>query len=285
MTSAARAGYDSRVLKRLVTLVGVVGMLLGAARAGDAAPRRRAPAKGLAAETVRQLAAELASEKEEVATAAARRLGELGGAEANAPLVEALSVGMSPFVAAEALAALGKLKDPHALPVLALYAGYVDAKVRTAAVKAIGQIPGAGATELLLDRLGDAAPPVRAAAAEALAERKDARAASRLFRLVARNDAGAAGPLGALMPPDEVPRLAELRGRVDDGVLASALGEFVKRGDVPDRLRVDVVRTLGGIPGAAATAALVEYLASIPDTDQRPSKDEAQKLIDKRGAK
>jgi hypothetical protein len=124
---------------------------------------------------------------------------------------------------------------------------------------------------------------VRAAAAEALAARKERRAEKRLFLLVARNDAGAAGPLGTIMAPDAVPRLAELHGRVDDAVLATALGEFLKRGEVPDRLRLDVVRTLGGLTDAAATAALVEYLASVPERDTRPSKEEAQKVLEQKG--
>jgi hypothetical protein len=87
-----------------------------------------------------------------------------------------------------------------------------------------------------------------------------------------------------LIAPDDVPKLAELRGSIDDAVLATALGEFLKRPSVPDRLRVDVIRTLGRVPGAVATTALVEYLASIPEKDNRASKDEAQKTVDARGA-
>ena len=62
-------------------------------------------------------------------------------------------------------------------------------------------------------------------------------------------------------------------------------GGAVKRDDVPDKLRVDVLRTIGGLAGAAATTALVEYVASIPAKDARPSKREAQKLLDERGSK
>ena len=68
-------------------------------------------------------------------------------------------------------------------------------------------------------------------------------------------------------------------------MLATAMGEFLKRPEVPDRLRLDVVRTVGRLPGAGATAALVEYLASVPEKDRRPSRDEAQRLIDQRGEK
>jgi HEAT repeat protein len=237
---------------------------------------------GLAGEVAGQLGKELASEDDDVAVAAAKRLGELG---ASAPLIAALSVGLRPAVAAEALTALGKTKDARALPALVLYAGNINTAVRLAAVKGLGRLGDARSADVLLERLGDGQPQVRAAAAEALAARKEARAEARLLLLVARNDAGAAAPLGALLTPSAVPRLADLHGRIDDAVLATALGEFLKRPDVPDRLRIDVVRTIARLPGASATAALVEYLASVPEKDQRPSKEEAQRLLDERGDK
>jgi HEAT repeat protein len=217
------------------------------------------------------------------ASAAAKRLGESGAPNAGEPLAELLSVGTGPAVAIDALTALALLKDARSIQVLTLYAGNRNVPVRRAAVMALAALPDERVVGTLLERLGDSAADVRAAAAEALAARQDARAAPRLYKLVAKNDPGAAAPLGAVIPPDEVPRLAELRGRVDDAVLAPALGEFLKRPDVADRLRVDVVRTLARIPGAAGTAALAEYLTSIPPGDTRASKDEAQRAVDTRG--
>ena len=62
-----------------------------------------------------------------------------------------------------------------------------------------------------------------------------------------------------------------------------ALGDYVKRPDVPDKLRIDVLRTIGGLSGAVATTALVDYVASVPAKEDRASKKEAQKLLDERG--
>ena len=64
--------------------------------------------------------------------------------------------------------------------------------------------------------------------------------------------------------------------------MAATLGDYAQRGDVPDRLRLDVVRTIAKLAGAEATTALVEYIASVPAKDDRPSKREAQKLLDER---
>ena len=60
--------------------------------------------------------------------------------------------------------------------------------------------------------------------------------------------------------------------------------DYAQRGDVPDRQRLDVVRTIAKLAGADATTALVEYVASVPAKDDRPSKREAQKLLDEREA-
>jgi HEAT repeat protein len=268
-------------------LVAGILVVLGPGAAEARAGRGKAAGKVArpAGEASPQLVAELASDKDPTAAAAARRLGELGGAASADALASALALGVRPAVAVEALGALGKIRDPRSLPVVSLAVGNSNVPVRVAAVKTLGRMADARGVELLLDRLGDQAPPVRAAAAEALAARKETRAEKRLFMLVTRNDAGAAGPLGAVMSPDSIPRLAELHGRIDDAVLSSSLGEFIKRPEVPDRLRLDVVRTLAQLDGAASTAALVEYLASVPDRDTRPSKEEAQKVLDRRGVK
>jgi HEAT repeat protein len=217
------------------------------------------------------------------AISAAQRLGDSGQKQAAEPLGELLAIGTLPNVAIEALGSLEKLHDSKSLQVLTLYTGNRNVTVRKAALKALAALNDPRVPGVLIERLGDSASEVRAVAAERLAERKEPRAADRLFKLVAKNDAGAAAPLGQLIKPDNVPQLAELRGRVDDAVLATALGEFLKRKDVADRLRVDVIRTLARMPGAAATTALVEYVASIPDRDNRPSRGEAQRLVDTRG--
>ena len=168
---------------------------------------------------------------------------------------------------------------------LDLYTGHRAPELRQRAIKALGTIKDPRVVPTLLARLGDAAPGVRAAAGEALAARRETTARPRLFALIKRGDMSAASPLAALATPDMIPQIAELAGSVDEGVLATTLGEYVQRGDVPDRLRVDVVRTISGMGGAAATTALVEYIASVPAKDDRPSKREAQRLLDTAGGR
>jgi HEAT repeat protein len=259
-----------------------------------AAPSRRAP---LSADRLEALRAALEGPDDAGALEAATALGSSGAPNAGDPLVETLAIGATAARTEMALDALAKLGQAGALAglgdrpleILQLYAGHRVPDLRRRAVKALGTLrdPRLAPTvvPVLLARLGDASADVRATAGEALADRHEVKAAARLFALVKRGDAAGAESLAAVATPDLVPQIAELAGSVDDGVLATTLGEYVKRDDVPDKLRVDVLRTIGGLAGAAATTALVEYVASIPAKDTRPSKREAQKLLDERGSK
>ena len=253
--------------------------------AKDAADKKALPAARLdAARTA------LAGEDDAAAIAAAQSLAGAAAANAAEPLAELLAVGTSPARAEAALDALAKLgaggalTAPRALEVLELYCGHHAPEIRQRAIKALGTIKDPRVVPTLVARLGDVAPGVRAAAGEALAARKERAGTPRLFALVKRGDAGAASPLAALATPDLIPQIAELAGTVDDAVLATALGDYAQRSDVPDRLRLDVVRTIAKLSGAGATTALVEYVASVPAKEDRPSKREAQKLLDQQGS-
>jgi hypothetical protein len=257
-----------------------------AARADKAA----AGTPGLPADRVEALRLALVGADDAAAIEAAATLGASGASAAAEPLCEVLAAGAAPARLQAVLDALGKLGDAHllradqtTLDALELYSGHRAPDVRRRAIRALGTIDDPRATPALLDRLGDAASDVRAAAAQALAARHEAKAAHRMFALLAMGDAGVAGPLATLATPDMIPRIAELNGTIEDGVIADALGDYVKRPDVPDKLRIDVLRTIGGLSGAVATTALVDYVASVPAKEDRASKKEAQKLLDQRG--
>jgi HEAT repeat protein len=261
------------------------------AKAAKGAPASDARSASLPADKLEGMRLALVGGDDAAAVEAAGTLGASGAAAAAEPLVEILAAGATPARLQAALDALGKLGEAHALradqttiDALTLYAGHRAPDVRRRALKVLGALNDPRVIPPLVERLGDAASDVRAAAAAALAARHEGKAAPRMFALVARGDAGVAAPLALLATPDMVPRIAELTGTIDDGIVADALGEYVKRSDVPDKLRVDVLRTIGRLSGAVATTALVEYVASVPAKEDRPSKKEAQKLIDARGA-
>ena len=213
---------------------------------------------------------------------AAERLGKSKDPKATDILLDALAVGASPRVAAAALESLARQKSPRAVPVLLHFTRNRHSDIRRKALVALGPFREPRVTHAILVRLGDSARDVRATAAQLLAERKERGAERQLLKLVKRGDEAAATALGLVMTADSARRLAELHGTVPEGLLASALGEYIKRPDVADGTRVDVIRTLGKMPGAEATAALVEYIGSVPQGHARASKTEAQKLIEQR---
>ncbi|MES1205273.1 MAG: HEAT repeat domain-containing protein [Pseudomonadota bacterium] len=252
----------------------------GSIAQGRKAPRPARPRLGAdALDKVRDL---LAGNDQEVIAATAKALGESAAPNAALPLVEMLVVGTRPSAAIAALDALKKLHDPMSIEILTLYAGNRGATVRRQAVRALGAFSDTRVVPTLMDRLGDTAPDVRAAAADALAVRGEKAAAPRLLALLKHNDGGAAAPLGTIAPVAMLPAITELQGGIDDGHLATTLGEMVKRHDVAEPLRLDIVKTLARIPGAASTTALVEYVGTLAGGDAHASKIEAQKIIDDR---
>ncbi|HVV16687.1 MAG TPA: HEAT repeat domain-containing protein [Polyangia bacterium] len=244
---------------------------------------------GLPAAEIESLRQALIGADDEAATEAAAKLGEARTPRAAEPLLEVLAEGGRAVRVQAVLDAFAKLGEAHALrsdqaviDALTLYAGHRAPDIRRRAVKALASVSDPHVTATLLERLGDAAPDVRAAAADALAVRRETKAVPRLFALLSRGDAGVGAALAALASPDLVPRIAELAGTIDDEIVANTLGEYVKRSDVPEKLRIDVLRTIGRLSGAVATTALAEYLASVPAKEDRASKKEAQKLLEQR---
>jgi HEAT repeat protein len=199
-------------------------------------------------------------------------------------LLQLLAAGTSTDRTVAALGALTKLGDPRALELLELYAGHRRTEVRCAAVSALAPLGDPRASAVLLERLGDETPEVRAAAAAALAARKETAAVPRLVRLVRRGDVGAAVPAGALATPEGLAELCGMQGGAAEPVLAAALGSYLKRTDVADDTRIEPLRAVAKLHGVEATAALTDYLSSIPPHDTRSSRREAQRLLDERGA-
>jgi hypothetical protein len=225
---------------------------------------------------------DLAGADTDGAVDAADRLGKSKDPKATDALLDALSVGASPRVAAAALESLAKQRSARAVPVLLHFTRNRHPELRRKALIALGPFREPRVTQAIMARLGDSAKDVRSTAAQLLAERKEHSAEKILLKLLKRGDETAATALGLVMTADSARRLAELHGTVAEGLLSSALGEYVKRADVADSTRVDVIRTLGKMPGAEATAALVEYIGSVPAGQSRASKTEAQKLIEQR---
>jgi HEAT repeat protein len=244
-------------------------------------------APGFAAE-IDNLKQQLAHEEDGKAEDAAKRLGELGDAKAIDALLDGLAVGASPKVQAAMLSALAGQKsktDMRPLEVLKHYCKNRNPEVRKKAVMALAELGDARGVPTLLETLSDPVEEVRAAAAIALAKRKERSAEGRLLKLLAHKDAAAAPALAAIATPDLAHRLAEMVGSVPDALLCTTLGEILKRPDFgPEPIRVEVVKTLAKVPGVDSTSALIEYVAATEKDKMRPSRVEAQKIVEQRSS-
>jgi HEAT repeat protein len=192
-------------------------------------------------------------------------------------------------VQAELLGGLSGRKDMRAFDVLVRYATDRNPGLRKKAVVALADLPDKRVQPILVAALADSVAEVRAAGARALAKQTDRSPAveDALVKLLMHQDAVAVEVLGAIGGPGTARRLGELFGQVPDGLLANTFAELLHRADFgPDPIRVEVVKTIGKLTGPEATSALREYIA-LTDAESekgRPSRAEAKKLIEQRGA-
>jgi HEAT repeat protein len=239
-------------------------------------------AGGVAHADLASLANDVADIDEAKAADAATALGKSADPKAVETIVGALDAGTTSKVAVALLGGLAAKKDARALQIELQYAHHRAPEVRRAALGALAQLKEPKATAALIAALGDSDAEVRAAAARGVGDRKDHGAEERLIKLMEHRDASSAPALAAIATPQLAHRLSEMLGTVPDPILCTALGEILKRADFPEPLRVEVVRTLSKVPGVDSTAVLVEYVALTERDKTRPSRLEAQKIVDER---
>lgn len=315
---AGKAAAKEPALKAAPAGVAAPG-LAKAAKAGPAEPAKAAaPGKGEApVDALAALSADLrrsgSPAEETAAAAAAQKLGALASPAGNEVLLGELSTGLAPKVAMAALDALAAQKGPAAdaqlLPVLSLYARHRNVELRRRAMTAVAALPESPASSgtvvpLLIGALGDASSEVRAVAAGALGARHEKSAEPALIKLLLRKDPAAPPALGQVGGPDTARALSEMIGNVPDRMILETLGELLKRPDFgPEQVRVQVVKTIGKMPGSQTLDILTDYVKqTAPAAAQgaagakaagkdaakdgpRPSRIEAQKIIEQRTAK
>jgi HEAT repeat protein len=237
------------------------------------------------AEPLSELKLQLMIAGDEKAGEVAHKLAESPDPKALDVLLDALALGAPPPRAAEILDALGGKKDARAIDVLRHFARNRNPDLRKKALVALGSIADAKVVPALSDALSDPVEEVRAAAARALGERREKSAEPRLIQLLRRKDTAAASALAQLGTPDSAHRIAEMLGEIPDSLLCTAIGEMLKRPDFgPDNVRVELVKTLAKVPGIDSTTALVEYVAATEKDKARPSRQEAQRIVDQRSS-
>jgi HEAT repeat protein len=256
-------------------------MVLGTAAPDADAQRKR---KGPSAKSAPQVpASDLRSPIVANAEAAAEALGTSKSPKAVTALLDGLAMGLHPRVAAVALEALAKHGKGESYETVSYYMHHRSARVRSAAVKAMGSLNDKRAKTQVLGALRDSHKSVRAAAAGILAASKNKKAIEPLIALIKKGDDASAMALAALANADLARSLGELIGSAPDGLLARCLGAILMRPDFkPEEARVEVVKALGKIPGNDSLEQLTNYMGAIPETPPRDSRSEAENIVEAR---
>jgi HEAT repeat protein len=267
---------------RLVRSICVL-VALALPAAASARPNKKKPGAPAASAEVAQAARALAGADLDAASKAAAALGADRSQAGLDALLDALALGLHPQVAAAALDALAARKKPIALDTLVAYAEHRNPKVRASALGALAALDDKRVDKYLLAALHDGHVAVRAAAAAAVAQRKLKAGVEPLMALLVKGDEAAAVALAALGDPALAHDVAESIGRAPDALVARCLGGMLARPDFkPEGARVEVVQALGRIDGEEALEQLKSYVARLPANPPRPSRKEAQILIDAR---
>lgn len=265
-------------------MVGLTFALAGAAGAQPAPARDKKVARQKAGKVdLQPLLSALNGVDLEAAVKAAETLGASTDPSAHDALLDALAMGMPAAVAVATIHAVAQHPAPPDVAALRRYAKHHNPTVRSAAIGALASYPDPAARKAVVAGLHDLTGTVRAAAAAAAAKGRVREAIEPLFELLARNEEPAAKALAALADPDLARKIGDKLGMVPDTILAQTLGLVLRRADFgPDAARVEVVRAIGKIQDSVAVSVLTDYLDATPKNPPRPSRQEAEKMVEAR---
>ncbi|MEO6952220.1 MAG: HEAT repeat domain-containing protein [Polyangia bacterium] len=214
---------------------------------------------------------------------AAKQLAASKDPKAIEAILDLLALGIPPRQAQVLLGGLAGRKDARSFDVLVVFSHNRNSDLRRRAIELLGQLPDAKVVPSLMLALSDSTPEVRAAAAEALGHRKERSAERKLMQLLEHRDQSAPAALAAIATPELAHKLAERIGPIPDALLCETFGEILRRVDFgPDPVRVEIVKTLAKIPGDVSTTALIEYMQATEHDPKRPSRLEAESVVNHR---
>jgi HEAT repeat protein len=272
----------SSIVGVFVCTLMALGTTLPDAAAQRKSKRAKKPGKAAKAAAAPP-ASDIRSPNIDKAEAAAEALGTSKSPKATTTLLDALAMGLHPRVAAVALESVAKHRKGESFETVSYYMHHRSARVRSAAVQAMGSLNDKRAKRLVLAALRDSHKSVRAAAAGILAASKNKKAIEPLVALIKKGDEASAMALASLANADLARSLGELIGSAPDGLLARCLGAILMRPDFkPEDARVEVVRALGKIPGNDSLEQLTNYMGAIPETPPRDSRNEAENIVEAR---
>ncbi len=238
-------------------------MLLAGPRLASAAPPVARPP------TLRAVAAELASAEAARVQAAIEALAASRHPYAVVTLTAFLREGQPDLFTDHALAALALLGQPSALGVLAEFTHHRRAEARRESYRAIAAIEAAERVGLLAEGLRDSDPRVRGTCAEALGHVGTADVVDTLFHALSRGVPEAAEAIGRIGDARSVLRMHEHLGRQPLTLMLAGYEAFLRRMDLDEASKLDIVARLGEV-AAPAVKRFLQALLSSSDWKREP---------------
>lgn len=184
------------------------------------------------------------------------------------PLVELLRSGQPDAITDRALEALRGLADPSSIGVLSEFTRHRRPGARRRAYLALAAIRDRQIPALLEQGLRDSDRAVRATCALALGQIGARESVEMLFRAFERGVVEAAVAIGKLGDARSVARFGEHLGRQPLSVMLSGYEQFLRRPDIDEATKIDIVTRLGEVSGRAVRDMLSQLLASFPENDR-----------------
>jgi HEAT repeat protein len=211
-----------------------------------------------------EIAARLDSENPDAVREAIDLLSVIDHPRVVPHLAELLRSGRSDEVTDRALMALRGLGHESAVDVLVEFTHHRRARARRLAYQALAAIDDPRVPDLLEQGLRDSDRNIRAAAARALGDIGARGSVETLFLAFDRGVVEAAIAIGKLGGRGTVERFTEHLGDAPLSVMLSGYHEYVRRDDIPDEVKIDIVNRLGEVSGPMVRQFLQRYLDTFP---------------------
>ena len=179
-------------------------------------------------------------------------------------LARVLRSGRSDEVTNRALTALRGLAHPSAIDVLVEFTHHRRAGARRLAYQALAAIQDRRVPALLEQGLRDSDRNVRATCARALGEIGANQSVGTLFLAFDRGVVEAAIAIGKLGNRQHLTTFNEHLGNMPLSVMLSGYTEFVRRSDLADDVKIDIIGRLGEVSGPMVRVFLQRYLDTLP---------------------
>ena len=253
-----------------------VALLVALVPAAADAQRGRRGGAGAGAEepagpqpTVRdvdEIAARLSSQDADVVREAIDLLSVIDHPSVIPPLEALLRSGRSDEVTDRALQALTGLGHASSIDVLVEFTHHRRARARRLAYQGLAAIEDRRVPALLEQGLRDSDRGIRAAAARALGDIGASGSVDTLFVAFDRGVVEAAIAIGKLGNRASVTRFNEHLGQMPLSVMLSGFHEYVRRADIPNEVKIDIIGRLGEVSGPLVRSFLQRYLDTFPST-------------------